>query len=155
MQARLLDLCWMAPSVHSHLHKAQWDEWRYSHTNSWHNISRTGSMFALSSQHISFVGTAGDIYRWLRGLFTALVLAVWTKFTFPLMSFCCVQEISHSLLFTTLAARIGLMSPTWFNPSKYHHQIHNLMIHIMKTGYKLRTSGVQLVFLISSGAELL
>lgn len=50
------------------------------------------------------------------------------------------REISYLLLFTMLAAKIGLMSPTWFNPSKYHHQVHNLMIHIMKTGYKLRSS---------------
>lgn len=89
MQPRLLDLFWMAPSVHSHLHKAQWDEWRYQHTHSWHRISRAGSMFALSSWHISFAGTASDIYRWRRGLFTA-----WTTFTFPLMRFYCAPEIS-------------------------------------------------------------
>lgn len=61
MQPRLFDLFWMAPSVHSHLHKAQWDEWRYHHTHSGHHISRAGSMFALSSWHISFAGTASDI----------------------------------------------------------------------------------------------
>lgn len=58
------------------------------------------------------------------------------------MSFGCVyvrQDDSDSLLFTMLAARIGLMSPTGFNLSKYQPQIDNLMIHIMKTGYKLRT----------------
>ena len=49
----------------------------------------------------------------------------------------------------------GLMSPTGFNSSKLRHQIDNLMIHIMKTGYKLRTSWVELVILIWSGAESL
>lgn len=160
MQAGLLDLFWMALSVPSHLNKAQWDEWRYSHTHSWHNKSCTGSMFALSAWHISFAGTAGDIYWWLRGLFAAVVPAVWTKFPSPLMSFDCVcvcvrKADSTSLLFAMLAARKGLMSPTGFNSSKYHHQIDNLMIHIIKTGYKLRTSWVQLVILISRGAELL
>lgn len=74
------------------------------------------------------------------------------------MSFGCVcvrQDDSDSLLFAMLAARKGLMSLTGFNSSKYHQQIDNLMIHIMKTGYKLRTSWIQLVILISSGAELL
>lgn len=58
------------------------------------------------------------------------------------MSFGCMyvrQNGSNSLLFAMLAARIGLMSPAGFNPSKYQPQIDNLMIHIMKTGYKLRT----------------
>jgi len=34
----------------------------------------------------------------------------------------------------------GLMNPTGFNFSKYYQQIDNLMIHIMKTVYKLSTS---------------
>lgn len=63
-KARLLDLFRMAPSVHTHLHKAQRDvEPRYSHAHSWHNKSRAGSMFALSPRHIPFVC---DISQWLR-----------------------------------------------------------------------------------------
>lgn len=164
MQARLLDLFWMAPSVHTHLHKAQCDgEPRYSHTHSWHNISRTGSMFALSSRHISLAGTGADIYRRLRGLFTAPVPAVSTKrrrdeifFFFCLFfSLAACRRSPIPCPSRRLQPQIGLMRPTWFNPCKYRQQIHNLMIHIMKTGYKLSTSSVQLVLFTSSRAESL
>lgn len=164
MQARLLDLFWMAPSVHTHLHKAQRDgELRYSHTHSWHNISRTGSMFALSSRHISLAGTGADIYRWLRGLFTVPVPAVSTKFLFLLMRFfffaffllAACKRPPVPCRSRRLQPQIGLMSPTWFNPCKYRQQIHNLMIHIMKTGYKLSAGSVRLVLFTSSRAESL
>lgn len=66
-KARLLDLFRLAPSVHTHLHKAQRHvEPRYGRSHSWHNKSRAGSMFALSPRHIPF---AGDISQWLRDFF--------------------------------------------------------------------------------------
>lgn len=66
-KARLLDLFRMAPSVHTHLHKAQCDgEPRCSRAHSWHNKSRAGSTFALSPPHIPL---AADISQWLRGFF--------------------------------------------------------------------------------------
>lgn len=161
--ARLLDLFRMAPSVHTHLHKAQRHvEPRYSRSHSWHNKSRAGSMFAWSPRHIPF---AGDISQWLRDFFSGWVPALSSKFLFALegnfclLSFpflsCHVQEISSWLSLAMFAAESDLMSPTWFNPCKYRQQIHNLMIHIMKTGYKLSTGSARLVLFTSSGAESL
>lgn len=155
----------MAPSVHTHLHKAQRDaEPRYSRAHPWHNKSRAGSMFALSPRHIPF---ARDISPWRR--------------VFPLLEFRHSHRNSYLLLtgmvfFSTFpllflpatcrrspvacrsqcfAAESDLMSPTRFNPCKYRQQIHNLMIQIMKTGYKLSTGSARLVLFTSSGAESL
>lgn len=82
-KARLLDLFRTAPSVHTHLHKAQRHVGpRYSRSHSWHNKSRAGSMFALSPRHIPFTA---DISRWLRDLFfSAWVPAHSSKFLFAL-----------------------------------------------------------------------
>lgn len=70
-------------------------------------------------------------------------------------SSCHVPEISSWLSLAMFAAESDLMSPTPFNPCKYRQQIHNLMIHIMKTGYKVSTGSAWLVLFTSGEVESL